>query len=114
MWDVTARAALSALDALSVRGQVRANNVANLNTPGFRAGQVQFEAALRDALAAGSPEAVRPQITPAPTIVDAQGNSVDLETELIEGMKDGLQRDAMITAFNFKTGQLKAAMGGRR
>jgi flagellar basal body rod protein FlgB len=50
----------------------------------------------------------------APTIVDAQGNSVDLETELIEGMKDGLHRDAMITAFNFKTGQLRVAMGGRR
>jgi hypothetical protein len=29
-------------------------------------------------------------------------------------MKDGLHRDAMIAAFNFKTGQLRVAMGGRR
>ena len=47
-------------------------------------------------------------------MVDARGNTVDLETELIQGMKDGLQRDAMITAFNYKVGQLRVAMGGRR
>lgn len=114
MWDVTTRAALSALDGLALRGQVRANNVANANTPGFRAGHVEFEDALRDALLRRRPDQVQPTVVPSPTIVDGQGNSVDLETELINGMKDGLHRDAMITAFNFKTGQLRVAMGGRR
>lgn len=39
-----------ALDALSLRHQVRANNVANINTPGFKPSDVKFEDALLDAL----------------------------------------------------------------
>jgi flagellar basal-body rod protein FlgB len=93
---------------------VRANNVANTETPGFRAGHVEFESALRDALRRREPLQARPEVVAAPTVVGGNGNSVDLETELIGNMKDGLHRDAMITAFNFKTGQLRVAMGGRR
>jgi flagellar basal-body rod protein FlgB len=46
--------------------------------------------------------------------VGPDGNSVDLETELIGEMKDGLLRQAMVQGFNFKTGQLRVAMGGHR
>jgi flagellar basal-body rod protein FlgB len=114
MWDVTTHAALTAIDGLAMRGEVRANNVANAETPGFRAGHVEFESALRDALRRREPLRARPEVVAAPTVVGGNGNSVDLETELIGNMKDGLHRDAMITAFNFKTGQLRVAMGGRR
>ena len=114
MWDVTTRTALQALDGLSLRGTVRADNLANAQTPGFRAGHVDFESSLRDALQRGRPDEARQQVVASPTIVAANGNSVDVETELIGSMKDGLHRDTMITAFNFKTGQLRVAMGGRR
>ncbi|MFA9446410.1 flagellar basal body rod protein FlgB [Egicoccus sp. AB-alg6-2] len=115
MWDVTTTAALRALDGLALRGTVRANNIANSETPNFRAGTVDFETSLRDALRRRDPaSAGAPQVTASPSIVDARGNSVDMETELIGSMKDGLHRDAMITAFNYKTGQLRVAMGGRR
>ena len=43
MWDVTTPAALRALDGLAQRGTVRANNIANAETPGFRAQTVDFE-----------------------------------------------------------------------
>ena len=115
MWDVTTTAALQALDGLSQRGKVRANNIANAETPGFRAQTVDFESSLRGAIRRGDPaNAAAPERVATPSIVDGRGNSVDMETELIGSMKDGLQRDAMITAFNFKTGQLRVAMGGRR
>lgn len=114
MWDVTASAALRAIDGLAQRGEVRAHNVANAETPGFLARHVDFESKLGDAIRRGRPAAATPDVGLAPTVVDASGNSVDLETELIGSMKDGLQRDAMINGFNFKTGQLRVAMGGRR
>lgn len=115
MWDVTTTAALRALDGLALRGTVRANNIANAETPGFRAGTVDFESSLRDALRRRDPAGARaPEVVAANSVVDARGNSVEMETELINSMKDGLHRDAMITAFNYKTGQLRVAMGGRR
>jgi flagellar basal-body rod protein FlgB len=114
MWDVTAHAALGALDGLAMRGEVRANNVANAETPGFRARHVEFESALRDAIQRGAPRTASFDTTASPTIIGANGNSVDLETELIGSMKDGLQRDAVVNGFNFKTAQLRVALGGRR
>lgn len=114
MWDVTTHAALRAIDGLVERGEVRANNVANAETPGFLARQVDFESALGEALRRGTPQTAATEVVASPTIVDTTGNSVELETEMIGSMKDGLQRDAMVQAFNFKTGQLRVAMGGRR
>lgn len=115
MWDVTTTGALRALDGLALRGTVRANNIANSETPNFRAGTVDFESTLRDALRRRDPAgAPAPDVVASPTIVGPNGNSVDLETELIGSMKDGLHRDAMVNAFNYKVGQLRVAMGGRR
>jgi flagellar basal-body rod protein FlgB len=114
MWDVTTHAAIAALDGLSRRGEVRANNVANAETPGFRAGYVEFESALSEALRRGDPRSATPTTIPTPSIVNANGNSVDLETELVAGIKDGLHRDAMTASFNFKVGNLRMAIGGRR
>ena len=53
MNDVTMTALHSALRGLSTRQRVIADNVANIQTPGFRAGRVDFESALGDALANG-------------------------------------------------------------
>jgi flagellar basal-body rod protein FlgB len=69
MWDVTTHAALTAIDGLAMRGEVRANNVANAETPGFRAGHVEFESALRDALRRRDPLHRPPEVVAAPTVV---------------------------------------------
>jgi flagellar basal-body rod protein FlgB len=114
IWDPTAVTAVRALDGLAQRGQVRAHNIANANTPNFRAAHVSFESALRDAVSRGRPEAARTEVVASPTIVDGTGNSVDLETEMIGALQDGLMRDTMIAGFNFKSAQLRVAFGGRR
>jgi flagellar basal-body rod protein FlgB len=114
IWDPTATTAVRALDGLAQRGQVRAHNIANANTPNFRAGHVTFEDALRDAVARGRPEAARIDTVVAPTIMDGNFNSVDLETEMIGALQDGLLRDTMVAGFNFKSAQLRVAFGGRR
>ena len=72
---------LKALDALSLRATVTAQNIANANSPGYRPLNVSFEDALRKAAAEGpdAVAAVQPQIALA---IDYQGSTalrLDLE-----------------------------------
>ncbi len=114
MWDITTDTVIGALNGLSAQADLRADNVANAETPGFRASHVDFASQLREAVARGDAASVGFEATPTPSVVDARGNSVDLETELIGAMRDGLLRDAMVAAFNFKAGQARMAIGGHR
>lgn len=57
--DITALAALRAMDGLMQRQTVTANNIANAGSREFSPGGVVFEAALRSALASGDPQSVR-------------------------------------------------------
>lgn len=112
--DSTVSAIEYTLRGLAQRADVRANNVANMNTPGYRAQDVSFDDQLRTALQVGAPErAAAPRTGLAPTLPDATGNTVDLETELVGMMKDNLLRDGMVAAFNFKLGVLRTAIQGR-
>jgi flagellar basal-body rod protein FlgB len=72
---------LKALDGLSARATVTAQNVANANSPGYRPLKVSFEAALREAAAAGNQavHAVLPQIVPALTDDGRSDLRLDLE-----------------------------------
>lgn len=110
--DVTMATAEYALRGLTQRADVRAHNLANANTPNFRAMRVDFESSLKAALdredmsAAGAPD-VRPDMNlPGPN-----GNTVSPEGEMVGQMKDNLMRSAMIQAFNFKATALRTAIG---
>ncbi|MDG2112279.1 MAG: flagellar basal body protein [Actinomycetota bacterium] len=107
--DFTMQTASTALDGLSQRAKVRANNIANAETPGYRAGRVDFEAALR---AAGS-DLSDVEFTEdyRGTRVDGRGNSVDLEVEVTELVQDNLMFQAMVNGFNYKANLLQTAMG---
>ena len=74
----------SVLDAAALRHKVIAQNIANVNTPGYRRLEVQFQDELRSALRGGHSRvlAVRPKVvasSAASTRLD--GNNVDLERE---------------------------------
>lgn len=112
--DVTLGTIEYALRGLAQRADVRANNIANVNTPGFRAGRVDFESTLQAAVAAGAPgRAAAPAVRADPTLPNPTGSSVDLENEMVGMMKDNLLRDAMVNSFNAKVGMLRAAIAGR-
>jgi len=112
--DVTMQTAQYALDGLARRASSRANNMANMNTPGFQARGVSFEAALSSALQGGGVPADS-QITTytKPGTPDAQGNTVSLESEMVEGVKDNLTYESMVNGFNYKVGVLRQAIGGK-
>ncbi len=87
--DNVAQALHFALDGLSQRQRVIADNIANVNTPGFRASAVQFEGSLRSAIAAGTITSGTPDVTtvPAGGRAGVNGNNVDLGAETIQAMQ---------------------------
>ncbi len=66
------------------RHAVHAANVANINTPNYRAKEMRFESAFQEALEQGGADAamqVRGEIVESDARVKSDGNSVHLERE---------------------------------
>jgi flagellar basal-body rod protein FlgB len=83
--SVTSAALTSALDGLSLRQRTIANNIANVNTPGYTAKRVQFEDALARSVRAGDGSAAATtQRSLEPTRLD--GNNVNLDTETLSNV----------------------------
>lgn len=80
----------AAARAAGMRQAVIANNIANINTPGFRRSTVEFEKLLGEAISGGqSPASVEPKIVqPGDLPVNANGNDVDLDVEVGEMLKN--------------------------
>lgn len=87
----------AALKGASLRQRAIANNLANLNTPGYRRLAVKFEKFLADAIADGrdvnisklEEQLIRPMNTPT----DSTGNDVILEVEIGDMIKNvGMQK----------------------
>lgn len=101
-----------ALDGLSMRQQVTAQNIANAMTPGYHAQQVDFEASLADAMSAGDPASAQITVTDAGGTPRSDGNTVSMETETTTLLRTGLQYQAALDAVNYKLGVLRIAIEG--
>ena len=84
-------AAKKTLDAVELRQQAIASNIANLETPGYKRIDLSpaFQKELEQAISAGNPQqinALKPSLAPDPTAVPSgrDGNTVHLETELMK------------------------------
>jgi flagellar basal-body rod protein FlgB len=83
--SVTSLALRSALDGLALRQRVTANNIANVNTPGFHAQRVSFEAALARSVSTGNGGAQSTTETSLePTRLN--GSNVNLDTETLSNI----------------------------
>ncbi|MCL3860853.1 flagellar basal body rod protein FlgB [Actinotalea sp. K2] len=109
--SVTFMTMSSALDGLALRQRVIADNVANVQTPGFRAGRVSFEASLAEAVKGGS-GAVIPQVQRSlePTRLD--GNNVNLDTETLLNIDTNLRYQLATQAIDGTFSKLRTAMRG--
>ena len=109
--DVTQTALHAALTGLAERQRVTADNIANLQTPGFLAGRVDFESALRGALADGESPAVSPGTVARslqPTRTD--GNNVNLDQETVIATETGLRYQLALNALDGKYNVLRTAL----
>jgi flagellar basal-body rod protein FlgB len=103
----------TALAGLSLRQDVIADNVANVDTPNFRARSVEFESSLRDAVARGGvgAEGVSLNATPTLTPVGVNGNNVDLRKETMAAMQTVFQYQTVTRAVSDRLGFVRTAAG---
>jgi flagellar basal-body rod protein FlgB len=109
--DSTMRTIEWALSAETERQRVSANNVANINTPGFRSSRVAFESSLADALRPGGSGVAARSTGSANTPVNLNGNDVVLEEETMILNKSGLHYEALSQALTMKFSALRASIG---
>jgi flagellar basal-body rod protein FlgB len=83
--SVSATALSSALDGLALRQRAIANNIANVNTPGYTAQRVSFEDALAASVRDGS-GATTATVQRSLEPTDLQGNNVNLDTETLSNI----------------------------
>ncbi|MBX9246631.1 flagellar biosynthesis protein FlgB [Actinotalea ferrariae] len=99
----------SALDGLSLRQRVIADNIANIQTPGFRAGRVSFEDALRQAVGDGS-GAVTSTRSRSLAATRLDGNNVNLDTETLSNIETNLRYQLATRAVDGTFSKLRTAM----
>ena|SRR5437016_6270162 len=111
--DVASRSLRVALSGLALRQRVTANNIANIQTPGFHAGKVKFENALQSALANGaSPDGVQPTVAQSLEPTQLNGNNVNLDEETLSNIDTGLRYQLALRAMDNKFGLIGDALKG--
>ena len=102
------------IKAENLRQKAIANNIANLETPGYRRIDVKFEELLAkalDSLGAVDLSEIESQIhQPKQTPVKSNGNDVNLETEVGEMVKNTLRHKAYVRLLSKKYKQMELAM----
>ncbi|MEO6503724.1 MAG: flagellar basal body protein [Jatrophihabitantaceae bacterium] len=110
--DVASVTLSTALSALAARQRVSANNIANIETPDFRAGQVSFEENLRRAVSDGEPAQAAVTITPSDAPAGINGNNVSLDTETLIDQKTALQYRLLSGAMSSKFELINTVLKG--
>lgn len=121
---------LRALDLHAQRGEVLASNIANADTPNYKARDFDFASALRGAMGAahsveltrtssrhlagpagGAPSAPLRYRVPVQPSID--GNTVELDTELAQFSDNALRYQADLTFMSSYIRQLTTAIAGQ-
>ncbi len=120
-----------ALDAAWMRNEVITNNIANVNTPGYKKSDVSFEEQLAGAkqFQIGStiknpkflPIGNDTQSIPAPQMIQQtntsarkDGNNVDIDVEMAELAKNTIKYNALITQISKQFGNIKMVLNEGR
>lgn len=111
-------------DASWQRNEIIANNIANVDTPGYKRQDVNFEDQLRKALGESRYESVdskvahlsRAELTPR-VFTDAanfsyrlDGNNVDIDTENVELASNQIKYNGLVTSINQEFANLKMVL----
>ncbi len=111
--DITSTALHTALSGLALRQRVIADNMANVSTPGFHAGRVMFEDALRTAVDHGAdPAAVGPSRSRSDEPTRSDGNNVNIDHETLSNVDTGLRYQLALRALDAKFGMLRTVISG--
>lgn len=131
--DKTLKALAASLNLRQIRHEVLTSNIANADTPGYKAKRVDFEEALARALDVdgnlemltseekhfdvgnGGFENLQPEIYDDPNgIVSEDGNTVDRDAEMAKMAENKILYDASVKLLNKKLGMLKYAINSEK
>ncbi|MFO0865805.1 MAG: flagellar basal body rod protein FlgB [Gemmataceae bacterium] len=104
------------MDVSTLRHQVIANNIANVNTPEFQALIVDFEKAAESALnsQSGSFKSVTVDIHADPNaIVRRDGNTVDVDQEMARLHKNNIMFRTYAQVMATQVNMMRSAIAGR-
>ncbi len=109
--DATSSALHAALSGLAQRQRVTADNIANVNTPGFLAGRTDFESALSGALSDGQKPAVSGgTVVRSLEPTNTNGNNVNLDSETVIATETGLRYQLALNALDGKYSLLRTSL----
>ena len=110
--DLATSSIYQAMQGLWAQEQASANNLANVNTPGYKAEDVNFESSLAQAIANGDPSQMQVTTTPSTAPGDQTGNNVDMAEQMVDEQKASMQFQTMVDAMNAKFQLLSTAING--
>ncbi|AYF45573.1 MULTISPECIES: flagellar basal body rod protein FlgB [Halobacteriovorax] len=131
--DKTLKALASSLNLRQIRHEILTSNIANADTPGYKAKRVDFEEALQRALDVdgnlemltsdekhfdvgnGGFDNLQPEIYEDPNgIVSEDGNTVDRDAEMAKMAENKILYDASVKLLNKKLGMLKYTINSEK
>jgi flagellar basal-body rod protein FlgB len=111
--DVSSSSLRVAVAGLSARQTAIADNIANIETPGYQARKVNFEEALSSAVAHGqSPSTVTPSVQTSLEPSRLNGSNVNLDEESLSHIDTTLRYQLTLRALDSKYGMLRDAIKG--
>jgi len=117
MNDLSYQVLKNALDASSMRQNAISSNIANVNTTGYKAENVEFESELQKALGengvtmvstnekhlGGSAAYVSPQtVTDNSTSMNENGNNVDIDKQMVDLSANEIYYSGLVDQLNIK------------
>jgi flagellar basal-body rod protein FlgB len=107
-----------ALDATWKRNQVINENIANVDTPGYKRKDVSFESYLEKALETNDSDEISSLKRVSPRVYTENeqlsyrkdGNNVDIDTEMVLLAENQLRYNTMVSQVNYNFERLKAVI----
>ena len=105
------------LDATALRHQAISQNLANVNTPGYRRLEVAFEEELANQLSSNGKsdmEGLKPELIESVGLPErADGNNVDIDVEMGQMNKNALLYQTYTQVLASKIATMRSAITGR-
>lgn len=109
--DLTSRTLQASLRGLDARRRAAEDNIANVETPGFRASTVSFEDSLRTAVERGRPTSTEVEVETSNAPTRLNGNNVNVGDEMVGLTETALRQQLLVQALNGRYANLRTAIG---
>ncbi|HVB06564.1 MAG TPA: hypothetical protein VNF07_10010 [Acidimicrobiales bacterium] len=101
-----------AIDGVTDQTNATANNLANAESPGFTASDVNFQQSLEKAITTSGTATATETTTPDPAPAGSNGNNVDLGSELVASEKGALEYQQLSQSLDSQFRLIRGVVGG--